>query len=141
MPTHGLLGSTLQTLTLRRQGHDWVTFTDHNTLGAARELKGREGFIPGVEITTYFPEDRCKVHLLAWKVDDRQFGEIEKLRSNLLELAAFLRQEGIAHAVAHPLISVDGRLTADHFEKLLLQFSVFETANGLRSRLGQDVLS
>ncbi len=125
---------------LRKRGHEFVTITDHNTLGAARELKGREGFIPGLEITTYFPEDRCKVHLLGWNVDERQFGEIEKLRTNLIELGAFLRKEGIAHAVAHPLISVDGRMTADHFEKLLLLFSVFETANGLRSPLAQEVV-
>jgi glycosyltransferase involved in cell wall biosynthesis len=125
---------------LRKRGHEFVTITDHNTLGAARELKGREGFIPGLEITTYFPEDRCKVHLLAWQVDERQFGEIEKLRPNLIELGTFLRNEGIAHAVAHPLISVDGRMTADHFEKLLLRFEVFETANGLRSALAQEVV-
>jgi len=125
---------------LRKRGHEFVTITDHNTLGAARELKGREGFIPGLEITTYFPEDRCKVHLLAWQIDECQFGEIEKLRLNLIELGAFLRKERIAHAVAHPLISVDGRMTADHFEKLLLQFEVFETANGLRSSLAQEVV-
>jgi len=125
---------------LRKRGHEFVTITDHNTLGAAQELKGREGFIPGLEITTYFPEDRCKIHLLAWQVDERQFGEIEKLRPNLVELGSFLRREGIVHAVAHPLISVDGRMTADHFEKLLLQFEVFETANGLRSSLAQEVV-
>ena len=126
---------------LRKKGHDFVTLTDHNTLGAFRELRGREGFFPGLEITTYFPEDRCKVHLLAWNVEERQFLEIEKLRPNLLELATFLRKEQIAHAVAHPLISVDGRMTADHFEKLLLLFSVFETANGLRAPLAQRLVS
>ena len=124
---------------LRKRGHELVTITDHNTLGAAQELRGREGFIPGLEITTYFPEDRCKVHLLAWALDEQQFEEIEKLRPNLLELSSFLRKEGIAHAVAHPLISVDGRMTADHFEKLLLLFEVFETANGLRSAQAQEV--
>jgi len=127
--------------TLRRQGHDFVTLTDHNTLGAFRELQGREGFFPGVEITTYFPEDRCKVHLLAWNPDEKQFAEMEKLRANVLELGEFLRREQIAHAVAHPLISVDGRMTADHFEKLLLLFPVFETVNGLRSPLAQEVLT
>ena len=50
---------------LRQSGHDFVTLTDHNTLGAARELRGLDGFIPGIEITTYFPEDHCKIHLLA----------------------------------------------------------------------------
>ena len=125
---------------LRRQGHDFVTLTDHNSLGALRELRGREGFFPGVEITSYFPEDRCKVHLLAWNPDERQFGEIDRLRPNLFELAAFLRREEIAHAVAHPLLSVDGRMTADHFEKLLLLFPVFETVNGLRSGVAHKVV-
>ena len=124
---------------LRKKGHDFVTLTDHNTLGSFRELRGREGFFPGVEVTTYFPEDRCKVHLLVWNPDERQFAAIEKLRPNILELASFLRREQVAHAVAHPLISVDGRLTPDHFEKLILLFSAFETANGLRSRVAQEI--
>ena len=126
---------------LRAQGHDFVTLTDHNTLGSFDELKGREGFFPGVEVTTYFPEDRCKVHLLVWNPDEKQFAEIEKLRPNLIELGEFLHRERMAHAVAHPLISVDGRMTADHFEKLLLLFPVFETVNGLRSPVAQEVLT
>ena len=126
--------------TLRKKGHDFVTLTDHNSIGAFQELRGREGFFPGVEITTYFPEDRCKVHLLVWNPDEKQYAEMEKLRANIVELGDFLRREQIAHAVAHPLISVDGRMTTDHFEKLLLLFPVFETVNGLRSPLAQEVL-
>ena len=126
---------------LRTQGHNFVTFTDHNTLGAFHELKGQEGFFPGVEVTTYFPDDRCKVHLLVWNPDEKQFTEIERLRPNLMELGEFLSRERIAHAVAHPLISVDGRMTADHFEKLLLLFPVFEVVNGLRSPVAQEVLA
>ena len=48
---------------LRSQGHDFVTLTDHNTLGGAAELRGCEGFIPGVEITTYFPEEIGRAHV------------------------------------------------------------------------------
>jgi hypothetical protein len=113
--------------------------TDHNTLGAAKELKGLEGFIPGIEITTYFPEDRCKVHLLAWNLGEREVEVIEKLRPNIFELASFLRQEGIVHAVAHPLLHLDGKMKPEHFEKLILLFQLFEKTNGLRSPFGQEV--
>lgn len=124
---------------LRAAGHDFVTLTDHNTLGAAKELKGLEGFIPGIEITTYFPEDRCKVHLLAWNLGEREVEVIEKLRANIFELASFLRQEGIVHAVAHPLLHLDGKMKPEHFEKLILLFQLFEKTNGLRSPFGQEV--
>ena len=124
---------------LRAAGHDFVTLTDHNTLGAAKELKGLEGFIPGIEITTYFPEDRCKVHLLAWNLGEREVEVIEKLRTNIFELASFLRQEGIVHAVAHPLLHLDGKMKPEHFEKLILLFQLFEKTNGLRSPFGQEV--
>jgi glycosyltransferase involved in cell wall biosynthesis len=124
---------------LRTAGHDYVTLTDHNTLGAWRELKGLEGFFSGMEITTYFPEDHCKVHLLAWNMDEAQAAEIEKLRSNIMELARFMHREGIVHAVAHPLLNLDGKMTPDHFEKLILLFRVFETVNGLRSQVAQEI--
>ena len=100
---------------LRANGHDFVTLTDHNTLGAAQELRGLEGFIPGMEITTYFQEDSCKVHLLAWNLGAAEAAEVEKLRPNLYELSAFLRKERLVHAVAHPLIHLDGKMKADHF--------------------------
>ena len=125
--------------TLRASGHDFVTLTDHNTLGAARDLRGLEGFIPGMEITTYFPEDRCKVHLLAWNLGEAEEGEVERLRVNIFELAKFLREEGIVHAVAHPLLHLDGKMKPEHFEKLILLFQVFERVNGLRAPLGQEV--
>jgi len=124
---------------LRNQGHDFVTLTDHNTLGGTRELRGCEGFFPGIEITTYFPEDRCKVHILAWNLSEAQHAEVDRIRGNIFDLSSFLRKERLVHAVAHPLLNLDGKFKAEHFEKLILLFRVFESVNGLRSRLSQEV--
>src|SRR5437899_3439860 len=41
----------------------------------------------------------------------------------------------IAHAVAHPLYSVNGKLEARHLEQLILLFKHFEGINGLRDAL------
>ncbi len=46
-------------------------------------------------------------------------------------MVSYLQQENITHTLAHPLWSVNGRLTIEHFEKLLLLFKNFEI-NGSR---------
>ena len=49
--------------------------------------------------------------------------------------ATVLQRAQIAHAVAHPLYSVNGKLEATHLEQLILLFKHFEAINGLRDAL------
>ena len=44
------------------RGMDLVIITDHNTLAGSLEIAHLEGTFLGEEITTYFPEDGCKLH-------------------------------------------------------------------------------
>lgn len=55
------------------QGMDFVTLTDHNCVAGALVLQQAhpEQVFTGVETTTYFPEDGCKVHLLIYGLDER----------------------------------------------------------------------
>ncbi|MBN2247675.1 MAG: glycosyltransferase [Coriobacteriia bacterium] len=117
-------------------GMDFVAITDHNRIDGALELKAAhpEDVIVGVETTAYFPDDGCKVHILLWGIDERQFERIQALRTDIYSLSGYIATEGIAHAVAHATYSVNGRLTVDHLEKLLLLFGSFETINGSRTR-------
>ena len=74
--------------TAKAQGMDFVTITDHNSIeGALRlhEAHPQDTFL-GVESTTYFPEDHCKVHLLIYDFTEWQFHEIQGLRKNIYEL-------------------------------------------------------
>ena len=48
---------------LRQRGMDAVTITDHNVIDAGREIGHLDNVITGCEYTTYFPKDRCKVHV------------------------------------------------------------------------------
>ena len=120
---------------LRARGFDFVTFTDHDTINGCLEIAGEPGVFLSEEITAIFPEDEVKVHLLAWGVDEAQHADIQALRPNIYELAAWLKAQDIAHAVAHPFWPVDERLSADHWERLVLLFRHFETVNGLRDPL------
>jgi glycosyltransferase involved in cell wall biosynthesis len=125
---------------LRAAGHDFVTLTDHNSIDGCLTIAERTGVFISEQIATQFPEDRCAVELLVWGLDERQHRETIGLRDNIYELQGYLAQQGLAHAVAHPLHVLDGRMTLAHFEKLILLFSHFEGLNGLRDQLLSDVL-
>lgn len=115
----------------RKRGMDWVTITDHNTIAGCLDIAHLPRTFISEEITAYFPEDHCKVHILAYGITEAQHRDIQKYRENIYELVDYLRQEGIPHSVAHPLWSVNGRLSVAHFEKLLLLSKNFEI-NGSR---------
>ncbi len=123
----------------REQGMDFVTISDHDTISGALEIAHLPGTFLSSEITARFPEDGCAIHLLVLGVSETQFGEIDRLRGNLYELAAYLDQEGILSSVAHPLYRVNDKLTGSHWERLLLLFERFETVNGARDPRAGDL--
>jgi glycosyltransferase involved in cell wall biosynthesis len=129
---------TSRRLALER-GMEYFTVTDHNSFDAAAELSERypDSFIPGVESTAYFPEDRTKIHLLIYGLDGSQFTEIQKIRENIYDLREFVREHSLAYSVAHATYSMNG-LTITHLEKLILLFDVFESVNGGRNRLHNE---
>lgn len=116
----------------KARGMDFVTVTDHNQIAGALYLKEKHPLdvITGVEVTTYFPEDGCKVHVLVYGLDETQFRAIEEVRTDIYRLRDYLKDEGLVHSVAHATFSVNGRLGMDHVEKLLLLFDYFEGING-----------
>ncbi|HWM92832.1 MAG TPA: hypothetical protein VN493_18855 [Thermoanaerobaculia bacterium] len=120
--------------TCRERGMDFVTISDHDSIDGALEIAHLPGTFLSCEVTAELPEDRCEVHVLVFGIDERQHREIQELRRNLYELRDYLRDEDVACSVAHPLYRVNGRLTLDHFEKLLVLFNRFETLNGMHDR-------
>jgi glycosyltransferase involved in cell wall biosynthesis len=123
----------------RRRGMSHVTITDHNRIEGALEIAHLPGVLVGEEVTAYFPEDGCKVHVLVLGITEAQHADIQKCRSNIFDLVAYLRAAGILHVAAHPLYRVNDRLTLKHFERLLLLFRHFEI-NGARSQAANDGL-
>jgi glycosyltransferase involved in cell wall biosynthesis len=117
----------------KERGMDLVTITDHNTLAGSLEIAHLPDTFISEEITTYFP-DGCKIHVLAYHINETQHRQIQKARDNIFDLTAYLREEAIVHSVAHPLWSINGRLKLEHFEQLLLLFKNFEM-NGGRDEL------
>src|SRR2546423_11478246 len=129
----------------REAGMDFVTITDHDTIEGNLEIADLAGTFISEEVTTHFPTDSCKIRLLVWGISEAEHAKVVEARDNIFDLQGYLQRESIAHSVAHPLYSINGKLEASHLERLILLFKHFEGINGLRdqllSKLGRELLS
>lgn len=118
----------------RARGMDLVAITDHDTIAGAMELveRGFDDVIVGQEVTTIFPEDGCKLHVLVWGLTPELDEQITPLglRNDVYDLSAWISQHHLAHALAHPLYAQNHRLTPAHLEKCALLFKGWEVLNG-----------
>src|SRR5947209_2966463 len=124
---------------LLTHGMDYVTITDHDTIEGCLQIAHLPRTFISEQVTTYSPQDPCKLHILVWGISERQHREIQRVRDNVFDLQRYLQAAQIAHAVAHPLYSVNGKLEAKHLEQLILLFKHFEGINGLRDALLSDL--
>lgn len=116
---------------LKERGIDYVTVTDHDTIQGCLDLleKGHDDVFISVEATTLFP-DGCKIHLLCYDITEAQWKDIRRIRRDIFELAAYVREKNILHSVAHPFYRQSVPYDVDHLEQLLLMFDGFEIMNG-----------
>ena len=124
---------------LLERGMDYVSITDHDSIEGCLQIIDRPRTFISEQVTTYFPNDACKLHVLVWGISENQHREIDAIRDNIFELQRYLQAAHIAHAVAHPLYSVNGKLEPRHLELLILLFKHFEGINGLRDALLSDL--
>ncbi len=123
----------------KQRGMDFVTITDHDSIAGVAELAGKSDVLVGEEVTCYFPEDRCKIHLLVWGITERDHDALQASANDIYAIARYVAQHRIAHAVAHPLYRQNGKLDRRHIERLLLLFKGFECLNGAHSMSHREV--
>jgi hypothetical protein len=123
----------------RARGMDFVTITDHDSIAGVGELAGVPDVLVGEELTCYFPEDRCKIHLLVWGITPSDHDALQRNAGDIYAVARYVEQHRIAHAVAHPLYRQNGVLDRRHVERLILIFSGFECLNGAHSMTHREV--
>lgn len=116
------------------RGMDLVTITDHDSIRGALEIAHLPRTFLSEEITAVFPNDGTDVHVVALDITEAQHNEIQRLRSNIIELSHYLREAEIPHYVAHALSSENLPLRPEHLEQLFLLFKHFEGINGMRHR-------
>src|SRR5665648_693466 len=76
----------------RSRGMDFVTISDHNTLNGALAIAHLPGTFVSTEFDTWFPEDGCRVHVVALGIDERTFAAAER---HHVDPAPVLREPGV----------------------------------------------
>ena len=123
----------------RRRGMDFVTITDHDSVeGVLRITDGRPDVLVGEELTCWFPEDDCKMHVLVYGITRADHDALQSLANNIYDVAEYIERNAIAHAVAHPIYRQNDKLERWHLERLLLLFKGFECLNGAHSALHRE---
>lgn len=121
-----------------RRGMDFVTITDHDCINGVERLLPNERVLVGEELTCFFPEDRCKMHVLVWGITSRDHDALQSVADDIYKVAAYIEENRIAHAVAHPVYRQNDRLEKWHLERLILLFKGFECLNGSHSLLHRE---
>lgn len=125
--------------TAKRRGMDLVTITDHDSIDGCLQVLNRLGDLPdfmmGEEVSAYFPEFDHTVHIGVYGLSEAQHREIQKLRRNGEELAAYLRQSGLLFVLNHFFHDFARHDRVHAFvERMGQLFDVFEVRNGSQQR-------
>ncbi len=117
----------------KRRGMDFVTITDHDTIEGCLALADRPDCFVSEELTARFAGEPQAVHVLCYGITP---GDHEWLQANSGDLeacAAYLHENGIACALAHPFFNVAAPLTRRHRRRLAELFPIWEVRNGSRA--------
>ncbi|MDW8066378.1 MAG: glycosyltransferase [Aquificaceae bacterium] len=118
---------------LKERGMSFVTITDHNTINGVLEIAHLPEVFISCEYTVDVPEEKGKVHVLVYGLDEKHHQDLIKLRENIYEFVKYLKLNRLAHSLAHPLYSVQGTQVSKRLvEKLVLLFDNWEVINGTR---------
>ena len=134
----------------KERGMDFVTLTDHDSIDGCLYLLNEHpdlsDFFISEEVETWFPDTRQRIHVNVFDIGERRHGEIHRLRENIYDLHAYLRQEGILASANHMFQNYRMRNSPrQYLEEMLRMFDVFEVKNGAmasqHNRLVEDLMA
>jgi hypothetical protein len=106
-----------------------VTLTDHDSIGGAEELRQHPDFFISEEVTCTMPSG-TQVHVGVYDINERQHSEINRRRTDLIRLIAYLSEQRLFFTVNHVFSSVTGRRDQDDFKWFAGYFPGIEGRNG-----------
>ena len=117
----------------KRRGMDFVTITDHDTIDGCLELADRPDCFVSEELTARFAGEPQAVHVLCYGITPGDHEWLQAHSGDVEACAAYLHNQGIACALAHPFFNVAAPLTRRHRRRLAELFPVWEVRNGSRA--------
>jgi glycosyltransferase involved in cell wall biosynthesis/predicted metal-dependent phosphoesterase TrpH len=117
----------------KRRGMDFVTITDHDTIDGCLELADRPDCFVSEELTAGFAGEPQAVHVLCYGITPGDHEWLQAHSGDVEACAAYLHENGIACALAHPFFNVAAPLTRRHRRRLAELFPIWEVRNGSRA--------
>ena len=117
----------------KRRGMDFVTITDHDTIDGCLELADRPDCFVSEELTARFAGEPQAVHILCYGIDPGDHEWLQAHAGDVEACAAYLHENEVACALAHPFYDVDAPLTRRHRRRLAELFPAWEIRNGARA--------
>ncbi len=99
---------------LKSQGMDLVTVTDHDSIDAVEALRSRPDFFLSEEVTCHLPGG-SEIHVGVYDLTDRQHIEIQRRANDFLSLHAYLNEQELLYSANHIFSSLTGRRTLEDF--------------------------
>jgi glycosyltransferase involved in cell wall biosynthesis/predicted metal-dependent phosphoesterase TrpH len=118
----------------RRRGMDFVTITDHDTIAGALAIAHLPGTFISEELTVSFRGEPQAVHVLCYGITPQDHEWLQRHNDDVETCAAYLSEQEITCALAHPFFAVRAPLMARHRRRLAQLFPVWETRNGSRAK-------
>jgi predicted metal-dependent phosphoesterase TrpH len=115
--------------TLKRRGMDLVTVTDHDSIDAVDQLRRHPDFFLSEEVTCTTPSN-TEIHVGVYGIHERHHIELQRLRTDVPALAAYLHEQKLFFSINHVFSSLTGRRTELDFELFESLFPAMETLNG-----------
>jgi predicted metal-dependent phosphoesterase TrpH len=117
----------------KRRGMDFVTITDHDTIDGCLELADRPDCFVSEELTARFAGEPQAVHVLCYGITPGDHEWLQAHAGDVEACAAYLHENEIACALAHPFYDVDAPLAGRHRRLLAELFPIWEVRNGSRA--------
>jgi predicted metal-dependent phosphoesterase TrpH len=114
---------------LKAQGMDLVTVTDHDSIDSVEALRSRPDFFLSEEVTCHLPGG-TEIHVGVYDLNDRQHIEIQRRANDFLSLHAYLNQQELLYSANHIFSSLTGRRTVEDFQWFENAFPAVEARNG-----------
>ncbi len=118
----------------KRRGMDFVTITDHDTIAGVLEIADRPDVFISEELTAHFRGEPQAVHVLCYGITCEDHEWLQANSGDVELCAAYMYEQEIVCALAHPYYTVAAPLSARHRRRLAELFDVWEIRNGARAR-------
>ena len=130
--------------TAKARGMDLVTITDHDSIDGCLDFLNRRpdtpDFFISEEIECRFPDVDLKVHVGAYDITPQIHREIQPLRRNVFEAAAYLRSKAVFFALNHPFFFFHGQMPIEaYLEAIADLFPAVEARNGTMLRAHNEL--